>query len=314
MGARALAKGILTWVPGLQRAFLETTGGGASSASYCYGVWMKHLVLLWHHGMREMAHSVVELGPGDSIGTGLAALLSGAERYVAVDAVAHMRAESNVALLHELVRLLRTHAGRPSAGWPRFDQWLDDRLFPADILDDARLAATLAPERVKRIADAVHAMAAGEPGPMIEYDTWANLKPVADASMDLLFSHVVMNQVDHLECVYADCGRWVRPGGWMSHQIDCTSLGTAQEWNGHRAYGDLAWRLMAGKRPYFVNREPLATHLGLIERNGFELVEVLREMRDDGIGREALAPRWQGISEQDNATQTAFVIARKRAH
>jgi hypothetical protein len=315
MSARTLAKGILTWVPGLQHAFLDpTTGGGASSASYCYGVWMKHLVLLWNHGMREMPGTVLELGPGDSIGTGVATLLSGANRYIAIDAVAHMRAENNVALLYELARLFRVRAARPTAGWPDFDAWLDERLFPGDILDEERLAVTLAPERVKRIDAAVRAVAEKMPDPMLEYHTWSGLKPVPAGTVDLVFSHVVMNEVADLESVYGDCGAWIRPGGWMSHQIDLTSLGTADEWNGHRAYSDLAWKMMAGKRPYFVNREPLATHLALIERSGFEVVKVIREMRRDGIARDALAPRWRGISDEDHATETAFVMARKRPH
>ena len=310
-----MVKGMLTWVPGVQRAFFDpSAAGGTGSAAYCYGVWMKHLVLLWNEGMREMPRTVLELGPGASIGTGVATLLSGAERYVAIDAVAHMRPEANVAVLHELVRRFRTRAPRPSAGYPPFDHLLDERLFPGAILDDARLARALAPDRLARIDHAVRAAALGHPDPMIEYHTWSTLRPVGDGEVDLLFSHVVMNQVDDLEGVYARCGRWVRPGGWMSHQIDCTSLGTADEWNGHRAYSELAWKIIAGRRPYFVNREPLATHLALIEANGFDVVKVIRGYEQGGISRSQLAPRWRGISDDDLATQTGFVIARKRGH
>ena len=310
-----LVKGMLTWVPGLQRAFFDpSAGGGTGSAAYCYNVWLKHLTLLWHHGMREMPGTVVELGPGASIGTGVATLLSGAERYVAIDAVPHMRAEANAAVLRELVRMFEERAPRPSAGYPPFDHLLDARLFPSHILDDARLARSLDPDRLDRIDHAVRALSLGQPDPMIEYHTWSTLRPVADGEADLVFSHVVMNQVDDLEGVYERCGRWVKPGGWMSHQLDMTSLGTADEWNGHLAYSDLAWKIIVGHRPYFVNREPLASHLALIEANGFEVVHLIRGRMEGGISREELAPRFRGISDDDLATQTGFVIARRRGH
>jgi hypothetical protein len=225
-----------------------------------------------------------------------------------------MRHEANVAVLQELLRMFGSRAPRPSAGYPPFDHLLDERLFPSGILDDARLARTLAPDRVERIDHAVRAAALGHPDPMIEYHTWSTLRPVHDGEVDLVFSHVVMNQVDELEDVYGRCGRWVRPGGWMSHQIDFTSLGTADEWNGHRAYSELAWKIIAGRRPYFVNREPLATHLATIEANGFDVVKLIRGYETGGISRAQLAPRWRRISDEDLATQTGFIIARKRLH
>jgi hypothetical protein len=315
MGARMLVKGMLTFIPGVQRAFFDpSAGGGTGSASYCYGVWLKHLTLLREAGMLDMPRMVLELGPGSSIGTGVATLLSGAERYVAIDAVQHMRPDTSIFVMRELAQLFRARAPRPTAGYPPIDHLLDKRLFPSHILDDALLDRTLDEERLERIDHAVRAVALGQPDPMIEYSTWSSLRPVADAEADLLFSHVVMNQVEDQPDVYARCGRWVKPGGWMSHQIDCTALGTADEWNGHRAYSELAWKIIAGKRPYFVNREPLTTHLELMKANGFDIVRVIRGTMDGGITRAELAPRWRGISDEDLATQTAFVIARRRGH
>lgn len=98
----------------------------------------------------------------------------------------------------------------------------------------------------------------------------------------------------------------------MSHHIDLTCLGTAKEWNGHRAYGELAWKVMRGNRPYFVNREPLAAHVRLIREAGFDVLRVLRCPLAGGIERRRLAPRWQGISDEDHSTESGFIVARRR--
>ncbi len=312
MSAVMLAKGVLTWIPGVRDALYNRKAAhGTGSAAYCYGVWIKHLAMLSAHGMKGIPHTVLEFGPGESVGTGVAALLSGAERYIAIDAVAHVRPEANLAVFRELTRLFEARAPRPSAGYPPIDQYLDRRLFPGAALDEQTLARSLAPERLDRIENAVREPGAG-PDPMIRYVTWSNLPQIPDGKIDLAFSHVVLNHVEDLESFYARCARWVRPGGWMSHQIDFKSLGTAREWNGHRAYGELAWKVIAGKRPYFVNREPLSTHLELLQSSGFEVVHLVRGRMDGGITRAQLAPRWRGISDDDLASQTGYFVCRRR--
>lgn len=309
-----MAKGILSWVPGVRSTFYDRAAAhGTGSALYCYGVWIKHLTLLTAAGMPRIPESVLELGPGESIGTGVAALLSGAERYVAIDAVPHMKPEANMEVLRELVRLFRARAPRPRAGFPPIDQYLDHRLFPSRALGERHLEAALSPIRIARIEHAVRTLGRADPEAMIRYCTWSAPKPVAPGSIDLAFSHVVINHVEDLESLYRDCATWVRPGGWMSHHIDFTALGTAAEWNGHRAYGELAWKLIRGRRPYFVNREPLATHLALLEKSGFEVVHLVRGRKDGGVARAQLAPRWRGISDEDLGTQTGVVVARRRS-
>ena len=57
----------------------------------------------------------------------------------------------------------------------------------------------------------------------------------------------------------------------MSHQIDFTSHGVTEKWNGHRAYSDLLWKIIVGKRKYLINREPVSTHIGLMEKYDFDL-------------------------------------------
>ncbi len=102
---KAILAGLATYVPGYD--YLHATGG-TDSARYCYSVWLRHLKLLHEAGaLRGVPHTVAELGPGDSIGIGLAALLSGAERYYALDVVPYPDLKSNLAIFDELVRLFR---------------------------------------------------------------------------------------------------------------------------------------------------------------------------------------------------------------
>ena len=311
--ATPLLKGLLTWIPGVQRAFYDRTAAGSThSPAYCYGVWLKHLTLLARHGMDEVPAKVVELGPGGSLGAGIAALLSGAQTYTGIDVVRHATAQSTAVVLRELVNLFKARAPRPAKGWPDYDDCLDERLFPSRILTEARLDHSLAPQRLAMLEEAVARMDSRPQHPSLRYVTSDRGSAVAEGAADLVFSHVCLSLVEDLEGVYADFARWLRPGGWMSHHIDFTSLGVTPEWNGHLKYTDAAWRIIVGQRPFFASRERMSKHMKLLRENGFEVVRAYHGYRRDGIRRDQLAPRWRSISDVDLNCYGGFIIARKR--
>ena len=86
--ARRLIFSAVTLIPGVaslppvKRILMNKAKGtgGSISASYCYSVWLRHLVTTAGCGLNCNPRTVAELGPGDSLGVGLAALLSGAEK------------------------------------------------------------------------------------------------------------------------------------------------------------------------------------------------------------------------------------------
>jgi SAM-dependent methyltransferase len=310
---KPLLKGLLTWVPGVQRALYDRHAGGSTgSAAYCYGVWLKHLSLLWHQGMRAVPATILELGPGASLGTGLAALLSGAERHVAIDAIPLVRPEANLAVLRELLALFRARAPRPARSWPDYDDLLDERLFPSHILTEEALGRSLAEDRLASLVGAVEGLASGSPKSALRYGTWSDPDPLAPGEADLILSHSVLQHVADLDSVYRHCRRWLKPGGWMSHQVDFSAHGVTGVWNGHLRYGEHLWTLVAGRRPYFLNRQPCSAHLGLLSDHGFEVVSLIRNTRTDGVERAMLAPRWRDLPEEDLFTAGAFIQARKR--
>jgi hypothetical protein len=134
MKFKPLIDGIATFVP--RRNQDCTEGGGTDSAQYCYSVWLRHIVMAKSNGLNPYPKIVGELGPGDSLGIGLAALISGADKYYAFDVVEHANIERNLKIFDELVKLFVNRTAIPSDyDFPRVKPYLDGYDFSVDILD-----------------------------------------------------------------------------------------------------------------------------------------------------------------------------------
>jgi hypothetical protein len=292
-----LLYGLATFIPGVQPIF-GRGGGGTNSARYCYSVWMRHLVAAHERGLPTAPRTVAELGPGDSLGVGLAALVSGVEAYHAFDVVAHAQIKRNQAVLEELIALFQSRADIPGeAELPEVRPNLSSYAFPRHLLTDARLAEALAEPRLQRIRDAV--VRQNAPGSMIAYRTrW--------------FDEAALERVDQLAGAYRAMGLWLKPGGVVSHEVDFRCHNTARDWNGHWTYSDRTWRLIRGKRSYLLNREPCSRHLQLLEENAFDLRGCNKDTLASRFRKDDLAPRFQQITDDDLTTSTAHLQAVKR--
>jgi hypothetical protein len=60
-----------------------------------------------------------------------------------------------------------------------------------------------------------------------------------------------------------------------------------------------------------INRQPASVHLRLLQEAGFRLVTHQKYLRQDGIRRGELAPRWADISDDDLNCSGMYVIATK---
>jgi hypothetical protein len=67
-----LLKGIATHLPGTNRVLPSRGTGGTTSARYCCSVWLRHISCAHENGLSTRPEVVAELGPGDSLGIGLA--------------------------------------------------------------------------------------------------------------------------------------------------------------------------------------------------------------------------------------------------
>jgi hypothetical protein len=307
---RSIAKGLVTLVPFGDR--LANRGAGAPvDAHYFYGVWLRHLVAVQRAVPGFRFDVVGELGPGDALGIGLCALLSGARRYIGLDRLAFALKADNVRMLHELHRLFVARAPIPDdrmlpAVYPRLDSYA----FPSHILDEARLEGSLAAQRLRALESALHNMASADANALLGYAApWDAATNVEPSTVDLLLSQAVLEHVDDVESAYATMCRWLRPDGVMSHRIDYSSHGITRDWYGQWLVSESAWRVARGRRAYFINRLPHSAHLAAMRRSGLDILVV--DATRATVAAPAGAMRVAHQAE-DLDVKGALVIARRR--
>jgi hypothetical protein len=305
--SRALGAGVASFLPGVRR-LTNRASGGTDSARYCYSVWLRHLVRAHSAGLGTNPECVAELGPGDSLGIGLAALLCGGERYIALDVKRHANPDTNLRVFEEMVTLFRGREAIPDdVEFPAVQPKLSDYRFPSYVLSEERLAAALAKPRLEQIRAAI----TGQPCSVsVSYKApWTEPSVIVPGSVDFLLSQAVLEHVDNLDLTYGAMREWMKPGASMSHSIDFTSHNLTRSWNGHWTVGDGAWKLVRGTRSYLINRQPLSCHLTYLSRYGFEPVSIERRRGDIG---ESFRPaiRFRDMSPEDACTRGVFLQAR----
>lgn len=310
MKISAFVYGLASFIPGVLKIISKGTGG-TDNARYCYSVWLRHLVMAKKNGLNTNPEVVAELGPGDSLGIGLAALLSGSEIYYAFDVVEHSNKERNLQIFDQLVQLFEDRAPIPNnEEFSAVKPYIDSYEFPDGILDETRMQKALELERVKKIRDAI--LYNDEKNSIITYKApWDDENVIEPESVDLIFSQAVLEHVDDLDSVYNFMYRWLKPGGYLSHQIDFKCHGTASEWNGHWQYSDFTWKLIKGRRPYLLNRMPHSVHVKNINKHGFRIICDDRYRMKSVFSLDELDARFGFMGDEDLVTSGAFIQAKK---
>jgi hypothetical protein len=276
---------------------------------------MRHLVKAHQLGYSLVGAGgrIAELGPGDSLGIGFAAILSGFDEYFALDAKAHASVKGNLAVFQELVGLFSAQANIPGdEEFPLTYPKLEDYSFPRHLLTTSVLVKALETQRIEAIVGAIK-----EPGMSgkrrirIAYVApWTQVDRLEPDSVDVALSQAVLEHVEDVESVYRALSYWLRPGGFMSHTIDYQSHELTQDWNGHWTMGDTTWQLVKGTRSYLINRLPHSAHLDAMKQAGFRIV---RDETRKGLPlkREVLAKRFRDLSDADLETSGSFIQALK---
>lgn len=317
MRTRSLASGLISMFPGGNKLLLagyrrRSCSTGSLNARYCYSVWMRHLVKAADAGvLAGPPSSVGELGPGNSLGVGLAALLSGSQCYRALDVVRHAHTPDNLRVLDELAEMFRARTPIPDGReFPQITTNVPRLDFPTHLLPDNVLEASLREECVGSLR---RELAGLEPtgAARIHYSApWTSPEATQEHSVDFFLSMSVLEHVDDLAGAYRAARHWLRPGGLLSNEIDFGSHGLADHWDGHWAFSRLTWSLIRGRRPYLINRVPLSGHLDFCHKAGFEHLMTESYVAPNQLPSDSLAREFRKLDPVDRSTRTAYLLFR----
>jgi SAM-dependent methyltransferase len=188
---------------------------------------------------------------------------------------------------------------------------LDTYDFPQQILTDHWLSQALEDTRIDRIRNSIISQNCEDS--IIGYRVpWFDSSIREKESVDLIYSQAVLEHVDDLQNAYRSMKLWLKPKGFISHQIDFRCHGMTDEWNGHWTYSDFMWKLIRGNRPYLLNREPHSTHIRILEEESFNIVCDKKIKSKSHITRNKLAQRFKDISDDDITTSGSFIQAIKQ--
>lgn len=305
-----LVKGIASFaVPYMRQTHCA---GGTLNARHCYTLFLRHYSYIRPLLQNQKIPSIVaEFGPGSSLGTGLAAILAGATRYIALDVDNYSTPEHNCSVLEDLTRLFRSQLPPPVNGsFSTVFPPPSSPIFPPEFAN--HLDQTLASDRLRQLRSD---LLGGSNNMVHLVAPWQDRleASIPAGSVDWVISHSVLEHVDDLDGAYAAMSEIVRPGGFCTHLIDFYSHGLTSDWNGHWAVGDAMWQAARGRRPYLLNRLWRTRHLELLRQHGFTVVRQVVERRSDGLIPPQFAARFNTIPDEDARTRMMFVVAQKES-
>lgn len=318
MKVKYLFKGFIKSVPGIELIYrFNRSTGGTDNSRYCYSVWLRHLILAYQNGLNFIPENVVELGPGDSLGTGFAALISGANKYYAIDVKKYGNAQLNLKIFNELVLLFKQKTPVPNeTEFPHIKPRLNDYNFPDYLLTDELLKEALSIERISKIRSEIASLdnpvsTRNENKYIIYLTPSDNEKEIKKGSINMIFSQAVLQHIDDLEITYKNMSQWIEPGGLMSHTIDFKSMGSSGKWYGHWEYSDFEWKIVRGRKKFYINRAPYSIHAHLMKINNFKIICEIKTFSEPINNKRMLAKQFKQLSEEDLSTSNLFIQAKK---
>ncbi len=305
-----IMKGMIKHVPGIKKIMPKRTSGTIESR-YCYSVWMRHLKN-WSIFNDKIPENVAELGPGDSLGIGLTALLSGSKHLYVLDVVKYWDNKRNLVIFEELIELVRNKANIPDNNeYPKVKPKLENYRFPSNILSDSLLNETLAENRLNAIRKEILDIDNPKNSFIKYHIPWNGFNIINYDSLDFIYSQAVLEHVEDLENTYSAMQKWLKPSGLMSHTIDFKSHGVTKSWNGHWTFSDFEWNIVKGGKIFLINRQPLSKHIELHSKYGFKILVNVPVTLVSNLKSNQISRKFKNLSAKDITTSGTYILSKK---
>jgi len=254
--------------------------------------------------------TVAEIGPGDSLGIGIAAIFTGLTEYYGFDVIRHANKERNILIANSLFNLFLKKNDIPNGiKYADTNPKIEDYRFPQQILGSEINDIIYLKNRLQKIADALNEKNSDI---IIKYIVpWDSSSSSYKDKIDLIYSQAVMEHVENIDAAYSAMYKWLKPGGILSHQIDFKSHEMSKEWNGHWYINQNLWQLLLHGRKYSLNRLPVSAHINAIEKAGFTIKNVVPVYRQNKFGKRPVKVKGYTFKGDDYKTSSALIQALK---
>lgn len=280
MKIKKLFRGLLSYVPLARKIIPKKGTHGSDMPQYCLETFELHQVLLIEADCNFPIESLGELGPGDSMGVGIAALLNGTKKYFGLDAIEHSNIKINVEIFQSLVQL---YEGR-------------NVVFPESVK--------------KQIENSIVHL--NEPDSMLRYLVPWWKEKLNNNSIDVIISTAVLEHIIPLEKSYKKIFDLLKPGGYCSHIIDYAAHEFSNNWYEHWYYSDFLWKILMDGRIYMINRMPHSFHIKCILNAGFIIEKEIVDLNVATANINKINPAIRKyFNTKDLAIQSAKIILKK---
>jgi len=249
--------------------------GGMRGGAYALAVFERHLKYICNRGGLT-GKILLELGPGDSVASGLLASIHGAQQTILVDTGDYI--VRDIDLYREML-----------SGWQKHG-------LNVQALLKCRSFDQLSREsRIIYLTDGLSA-----------------LRSIESSSVDIQFSNSVLQHVrlSQFDETLRELRRILRTGGCAFHEVDLRDmLGGALN---NLRFSDRVWESMLfANSGFYSNRIRYHEMLKAFKSNGFE-VEVTKESRWTvlPISRKSMSPRFR-LLDEDNLLVSVFNVSLK---